>query len=170
MNRIADLYLQFLTLLKNLAGVVIFCVFLLIVSDVLIRTAGFQTWQASSVLVEYGLLWFTMLAAPWLARHKAHVFIDAITQLLPAAVQRVLAKLVYLTCVFFSLVVFYYSLRLMIDAIAEGQIDIRAVDVPLWVLLAPIPLCFLLVAIEFLRFLLGFDSMYGSRSDVREGA
>ena len=170
MNRIADIYLQFITFLKTLAGVVIFCVFLLIVSDVLVRTAGFQTWQASSVLAEYGLLWFTMLAAPWLTRQKAHVFIDAITQILPAPVQRILAKFVYFTCAFFSLVVFYYSLRLVIDAIAEGQIDVRAVDMPLWTLLAPIPLCFLLVAIEFLRFLLGFDSMYGSRTDVRESA
>jgi C4-dicarboxylate transporter DctQ subunit len=169
-NRIGETYLQFLTLLKTLAGVVIFCVFLLIVFDVVVRSAGFQTWQASSVLAEYGLLWFTMLAAPWLARHKAHVFIDAITQLLPAAVQQVLAKLVYLTCVIFSLIVFYYSLKLLIDAIATDQIDVRAVDMPLWSLLAPIPLCFLLVAIEFLRFLLGYDSMYGSRTDVREGA
>lgn len=170
MDRIADAYLRFITFLKTLAGVVIFCVFLLIVSDVLVRSVGLQTWQASSVLVEYGLLWFTMLAAPWLARNKAHVFIDAITQLLPAAAQRVLAKLVYLTCAFFSLVVFYYSLRLLISAIAEDQVDIRAVDMPLWALLAPIPLCFLLVAIEFLRFLLGYDSMYGSRTDVRESA
>jgi len=170
MDRIAEYYLQFITLLKTLSGVVIFCIFLLIVSDVIVRSVGLQTWQASSVLVEYGLLWFTMLAAPWLARNKAHVFIDAITQFLPPTAQQVLAKLVYLTCVFFSLVVFYYSLRLMIDAIAEDQIDVRAVDMPLWTLIAPIPLCFLLIAIEFLRFLLGFDSMYGSRTDVKEGA
>jgi C4-dicarboxylate transporter DctQ subunit len=164
------MYLQFLTLLKALAGAVIFAVFLLIVSDVLIRTAGFKPWQPSSMLVEYGLLWFTMLAAPWLARHKAHVFIDAITQLLPAAIQRVLAKFVYICCTLISLVVVYFSTRLLISAIVENQIDIRAVDMPMWVLLAPIPPCFLLVAIEFLRFLLGFDSMYGSRSDVKEGA
>jgi C4-dicarboxylate transporter, DctQ subunit len=156
--------------MKHLSGTVIFGAFLLIVTDVLVRTAGFRPWQASSVLVEYGLLWFTMLAAPWLARHKAHVFVDAVTQLLPEPVQRVVAKFVYLTCLLASLVVFYYSLRLLIDAIVTGQIDIRAVDMPLWALLAPIPLCFLLVAIEFLRFLLGYDSMYGSRSDVKEGA
>ena len=170
MNRIAAVYLQFLTLLKVLAGVVIFGVFLLIVSDVLIRTVGLNPWLWSSVLVEYGLLWFTMLAAPWLARHKAHVFIDAITQLLPPPAQQVLAKFVYLSCCLISFVVSYYSLRLLITAINEGQLDMRAVDTPLWALYAPIPLCFLLVAIEFLRFLLGFDSMYGSRSDVREGA
>lgn len=170
MDRIADAYLQFITLLKTLSGVVIFGVFLLIVSDVLIRTVGLQPWLYDSVLVEYGLLWFTMLAAPWLARQKAHVFIDAITQLLPPAVQRVLAKFVYLVCVCTSLTISYYSLLLLIDAISGQQIDTRAVDMPLWTLLAPIPLCFLLVAIEFLRFLLGFDSMYGSRSDVKEGA
>ena len=170
MNRIADIYLRFLELLKALSGVVIFCVFLLIVSDVVVRSVGLQTWQASSVLAEYGLLWFTMLAAPWLLRSKAHVFIDAITQFLPPTAKQVLAKFVYLTSAFFSFVVFYYSLRLMIDAIAEEQIDIRAVDMPLWTLLAPIPLCFLLLTIEFLRFLLGFDSMYGSRTDVKEGA
>lgn len=170
MDRIADAYLQFITLLKTLSGVVIFGVFLLIVSDVLIRTVGLQPWLYDSVLVEYGLLWFTMLAAPWLARQKAHVFIDAITQLLPPTVQRVLAKFVYLVCVCTSLTISYYSLLLLIDAISGQQIDTRAVDMPLWTLLAPIPLCFLLVAIEFLRFLLGFDSMYGSRSDVKEGA
>ena len=80
-----------------------------------------------------------------------------------------LEKFVYLACAIVSLVVSYYSLRLPITAIDEGQIDTRAVDVPLWTLFAPIPLCFLLVAIEFLRFLLGYDSMYGSRCDVSEG-
>jgi C4-dicarboxylate transporter DctQ subunit len=170
LDRIAAIYLQFLTLLKVLSGVIIFTVFLLIVSDVLIRTVGLKPWLYSSVLVEYGLLWFTMLAAPWLARNKAHVFIDAITQMLPPAVQQVLAKFVYLVCVVMSFVVCYYSSSLFITAVAEGQIDTRAVDMPLWALYAPIPPCFLLVGIEFLRFLLGFDSMYGSRSDVKEGA
>jgi TRAP-type C4-dicarboxylate transport system permease small subunit len=111
-----------------------------------------------------------MLAAPWLARAKAHVFIDAVTQMLPAAAQYVLAKFVYLVCICSSLAVTYYSILLLIEAVSEGQIDTRAVDMPLWTLLAPIPLCFLLVAVEFTRFLLGFDSMYGSRSDVKEGA
>jgi C4-dicarboxylate transporter, DctQ subunit len=170
MRRVAAYYLAFINLLKALAGAVIFTVFLLIVSDVLIRLAGFKPWLYSSVLVEYGLLWFTMLSAPWLARNKRHVFIDAITQLLPGSVQRVLAKLVYLVCVAISVIAFYYSLRLLITAIDQHQIDTRAVDMPMWSLLAPIPLCFLLVTIEFLRFLLGFDTMSGSRTEVREGA
>jgi C4-dicarboxylate transporter, DctQ subunit len=170
MRRIAATYLLFLELLKALAGAVIFAVFLLIVADVLMRLVGLQSWLYSSVLVEYGLLWFTMLSAPWLARHKKHVFIDAVTQMLPAPVQRVVAKFVYLVCVIVAFAVSVYALRLLVTAIAEHQIDTRAVDMPLWTLLAPIPLCFFLVGIEFLRFLLGFDSMYSSRTEVRESA
>lgn len=170
MRRIAAAYLLFLNFLKALAGAVIFAVFALIVVGVLMRVLGFQTWLYSSVLVEYGLLWFTMLSAPWLARNKRHVFIDAVTQMLPAAAQRVVAKFVYLVCVCVSFTVCAYSIRLLVSAITEHQIDTRAVDMPLWTLLAPIPLCFLLVGIEFLRFLLGFDSMYSSRTEVRESA
>jgi TRAP-type mannitol/chloroaromatic compound transport system permease large subunit len=105
-----------------------------------------------------------MLAAPWLARNKAHVFIDAITQLLPEAALRLVAKFVYLVCTVISLVVSYASLLLLITAITEGQIDTRAVDMPLWALFAPIPPCFLLVAIEFLQFLLGFDTASAATS------
>ena len=31
------------------------------------------------------------------------------------------------------------------------------------------PISFVLVAIEFIRFLIGIDDMYGSRTDVKEG-
>ncbi len=31
------------------------------------------------------------------------------------------------------------------------------------------PICFALVAIEFIRYLIGIDDMYGSRTDVKEG-
>lgn len=168
MDRIAAAYLQFLLLLKALSGIIIFAVFVLIVTSVLMRLVGLQPWIYSTVLVEYGLLWFTMLAAPWLARNKGHVFIDAVTQMLPARAQWLLAKLVYLGCVGISVTILYFSTRLLITAIVQQQIDTRAVDMPEWSLLAPIPLCFLLLAIEFLRFLLGFASMYASRTELRE--
>jgi TRAP-type C4-dicarboxylate transport system permease small subunit len=167
-HRIATLHWQLLVFLKTLSGVVIFGVFVAIVVDVFMRIAGMQPWLYFSILVEYGLLWFAMLAAPWLARIKGHVFIDAITQLLPAAGRRVIAKLSYLICIVSSAVFAYYSLQLLIDALANSEIDTRAVDVPMWALLAPIPLSFFLVAIEFVRFLFGFDSMYGERTEVRD--
>lgn len=165
---IAAAYNHLIRFMRHLAGVVIFSVFVLIVVDVFVRLIGIPPWLYSTILVEYGLLWFAMLAAPHLVRTKGHVFIDAITQLLPRGVQRVLARLSYLVCIASAVVFAYYSLELLIEAIEGGQIDTRAVEMPLWSLLAPIPLCFALVAIEFTRYLIGFDSMYGERTDVKD--
>ncbi len=95
---------------RVLSGVVFFTVFMLIVADVFMRLVGIPPWTYISAIVEYGLLWFTMLAAPYLVRMKGHVFIDAITQMLPAAAQRVMAKFAYLICIVSSLVFFWYAL------------------------------------------------------------
>lgn len=172
MTQISAAYLWLLNALRALSGVVVFGIFVLIVVDVGIRmvgpTIGVQPWIYSSGVVEYGLLWFAMLAAPWLARIKGHVYIDAITQLLPPAPRRILAKLSYLICVCSSLVFSYFSFQLLIEAIESGQMDVRGEDMPMWTLLLPIPICFFLVAIEFGRYLIGLDSMYGDRTEARE--
>ena len=86
------------TLVSGLAGAAAVCVsiaFILIVVDVLMRLAGYSPPAFTITFVEYILLYFTMFAAPWLVRVKGHVFIDAVTQLLPPRVKFVLAKIVY---------------------------------------------------------------------------
>lgn len=168
MERIAAAYLQLIIFMKTLSGVVIFGIFLLICFDVFWRLAGMQPWLYVTIIVEYGLLWFAMLAAPWLARTKGHVFIDAITQLMPNVVRRVVAKIAYLICIISCGIFSYFSLQLLIPAYLDAEIDPRAVEVPLWYLLLPLPFCFFMVMIEFIRFLLGFDSMYGERTEARD--
>ncbi len=180
MTEISAAYAWLINALRALSGVVVFCIFALITVDVGIRLTidlsiyffgenfGISPWGYSSALVEYGLLYFAMFAAPWLVRIKGHVFIDAVTQLLTPRAQGVLAKFVYLICVTSCLIFSFFSLNLLIEAFASGEIDTRGEDMPLWALLLPLPFCFFLVAIEFGRFLIGLDSMYGSRTDVRD--
>ena len=162
MALISRLYSQFIDLLRILSGVVVFIIFVLIVSDVLLRLTGLPLWTYSSGVVEYSLLWFTMLGAPWLARIKGHVFIDAVTQLLPAGPQKIIAKIVYTICIVSCLIFAWFSFQLLLDAFTSGQTDTRGEDFPLWALLFPIPFSFALVAIEFCRFLFGFDDMYAA--------
>lgn len=159
---------------------VIFGVFILIVADVGVTILagkaeylgiddlGIAPWDMTHGLVEYGLLWFTMLAAPWLARIKGHVFIDAVTEMLSPAAQRVIAKFAYLVAFTGSVAFAYYSVLLLVEAIEEEMVDERGADIMLWILYFPMPFAFALVAVEFLRYLLGFDDMYGRRTDVKE--
>tara|TARA_R110000868_G_scaffold29889_13_gene111078 strand:- start:1333 stop:1845 length:513 start_codon:yes stop_codon:yes gene_type:complete len=166
---ISRAYDWIINMMRILSGIIIFGAFVLIVVDVLVRLAGLKPWGYSIMIVEYSLLWFAMLAAPYLARIKGHVFIDALTTLMPPRLRSVIEKIAYLICIVSSLVFAWYALDLLIDAIVDEQVDVRAEEIPLWRLLLPIPICFVFVATEFMRYLFGAESMYGERTDAKEG-
>ena len=169
MEAIGKAHLQLLILLKNIASVIIFISFVLIVLDVALIMFGYSGREATMGLVEYGLLWFTMLAAPWLARIKGHVYIDALTEFFNPAVQQVAAKLAYVVAIAGASISGWFSVDLWWEAYSTEMIDERGVELMQWWLYAPMPIGFFLVAIEFLRYLIGIDDMYGSRTEVKEG-
>lgn len=169
MKGIIKAYNGLITYMRIASGILVFAVFVIIVTDVFIRLIGLRPWGYSVMIVEYALLWFAMLAAPFLVRAKGHVFIDALTTLLAPGPRNVLARIAYSICIIASLIFAWFSLNVLLDAIASGQLDVRAEDIPLWVLLAPLPFCFTLVAIEFGRYLVGIDTMYTDRTETREG-
>ena len=151
------------------SGIVITLAFILIVIDVSIRIAGFSPPAYTIAVVEYILLYYTMLAAPWLVRIKAHVFIDAVTQFLPAAVKKVAAKATYALCICSASIFCYFSITLLADALISGRVDVRGVDLPQWLLFLPLPVGFAMVAIEFFRYLIGIDDMYAADLESRGG-
>ena len=150
-----------------LAGILIFLSFVMIVVDVTMRIVGFIPPAFTISVVEYILLWFTMLAAPWLVRIKGHVFIDAVTQFMPAAVKKVIAKVVYAICTVAASIYCVHAAGLVMVAWQDSMVDVRSVDMPLWTLYFPMPICLLFVAIEFARYLIGIDDMYNQSIDER---
>ena len=152
-----------------LAGILIFLCFVMIVVDVTMRIIGLNPPLFTLALVEYILLWFTMLAAPWLVRIKGHVFFDAVTQFLPTAIKNVVAKIVYSICIITSTIYGVHATGLLVVAVQKEMVDVRSIDMPLWSLYGPMPLCFFMVAIEFARYLIGIDDMYSQSPEEREG-
>ena len=169
MQAIAKAHDWLINALKTLSCIIVFAIFVLIVMDVLLPLVGLEPWEGTLGVVEYGLLWFTILAAPWLARIKGHVFIDAVNELLSPGARRITSKIAYVIVVTGSLMLAWYSLELAIEAYVDEAIDERSIELELWWIYAPMPLGFTLVAIEFIRYLLGLDDMFGSRTDVKEG-
>ena len=169
MQVISKAHLWLIHKLMVLSGIVVFAIFVLIVVDVGLNLLKLPAWQGTLGAVEYGMLWFTMLAAPWLARIKGHVFIDAITQLLNPSIQQYTAKFAYTVAICGSALSGYYSTELLWESYVDEQIDERGIELMNWWLYAPMPIGFFLVSIEFIRYLIGFDDMYGSRTDVKEG-
>ena len=160
MTLISKAYYKLILSLAVIGGVLLAVVFVGIILDVTIRSIGFNSLQWYSAVAEYSLFFCTMFAAPYLGRHKGHGGGESLRLAMPGVGRAVVAKVVYAVCIILSLLFVYYGLLEVIDAIETGEEDLRSIDMPKWLLMIPFPIGFSLIAIEFLRYLLGFDTYY----------
>ena len=160
LRAVATAYYFLIVALAALAGATIVLGFALIILDVTLRTLGGQPPAFTSAVVEYVLLYFTLFAAPYLVRIKGHVYVDVLVGRLSGRRRWAVEKLAYLICVVTSLAFAYVGFKLAYEAILSGTIEERSIDVPSWVDYSPVGPIFLLVSIEFGRYLLGLDTMF----------
>jgi TRAP-type C4-dicarboxylate transport system permease small subunit len=165
---LAALYRRLLELLAVIAGALLGAMALAIVVDVVVRNLGFQPPAHTLTLTEYGLLYVTMLGAPWLVREKGHVHIELLTAAVSPRTRFWLTRAVYGLCVLTCIVIFGFALEVTIDQWRRSVTDVRSLDMPRWLLTASMPLSFGLMTVEFGRFLLGFDSMHTGRAGIYE--
>ena len=168
MATVATLYWRLLQLLAVVAGALLATMAFAIVLDVGMRNLGLQPPAHTLTLTEYGLLYVTMLGAPWLVREKGHVYIELVTAALSPRARFRLTRGVYALCVLTCAVIFYFSLEVTISHYERDVIDVRSFDMPRWLLTASIPLSFGLMTLEFARFLLGLDSMHTGHAGIHE--
>jgi C4-dicarboxylate transporter, DctQ subunit len=144
--------------------------FFLIIVDVTIRTAGINPPGFTVAVVEYGLLYFAVFAAPFLVRVRGHVVIEAVVAQLPRAAQTALARIVYFVCFLLCLLFVWFSAQLVWEAVETERVDLRGIDIPLWLQYLPMPFGFLVMGLEFLPFLLGLRSYYSyDLGEVKDG-
>ena len=155
--------------LAVLAAISVVLMLVLIFADVAIRTFGFSAPSFGVALVEYSLIYFTVMAAPYLVRIKGHVTIDVVVQLFPAGlsfyIKWAIAIISALACIVFAVI----ATKLTFEAYQSGRLDVRGIDIPLWLSFFPMPLGFVLVAIEFLRTLAADPETDISEPDAPEG-
>jgi len=166
LRAVVSAYNRLIVALAVLAGATIALAFVLIVIDVSIRTLGLSPPAYTSAVVEYTLLYFTLFAAPYLVRQKGHVYVDALVSRLKGRSRWVAEKVAYVVCVVTSLTFSFIGFRLAVDAVVS--IEERSIDVPSWVDYWTVGPIFLLVAIEFTRYLIGIDSLYRDRTTVTD--
>lgn len=168
MTIIKNAYNRLIFGLAVIGGVLLAVIFVGIICDVTIRTLGFNSLQWYSAVAEYSLFFCTMFGAPYLVRHKGHVVVESLRLAMPPKLRKIIEKIVYLACILLSLLFVYYGALETIEAIKTGEQDLRSVDMPKWLLMAPFPIGFSLVAVEFSRYLLGFDTYYSNKATSGE--
>lgn len=165
---VGRLYWRFLQALAAAAGAIIAAVLVLVVYDVVLRNIGFRPPAHTIALAEYGMLYVTMLGAPWLLRLRGHVYIEMVIHNLPPAPRRVLEKAIYVACLLVCAVIAWYAGEVTVTAWTRGDVDIRSFDMPRWAMFAIMPLSFALMGAEFVRYLIGPDSMYAGGAPVAD--
>lgn len=140
-----------------------------IVYDVSVRTLGGQPPAFTSSFTEYVLLYTTMLGAPYMVRKKGHILVEALIENVPDRLHRLMAKFVYTVCAALSAVLAVYGARLFWTSFSTGDIEMRSFDMPRWILDIVLPIGFGLSAVEFLRYLVGGDSLYKVKAQDKDG-
>lgn len=148
------LYDRLIAGLAGLAGIALFAIAAMIVVDVTMRALGLHPPQAISALTEYALLYVTMAAAPWLARSGGHVTIQTLTGRLPPNFETGLRRIILIAAVLLCLLLAFAAFGMVAESFGRGDLDVRSIDLPRWLLFLPLAIGFLLLAAEFFRLLI----------------
>ena len=133
------------------SSLVIGVVVLLVTCDVIARNLGFGGFPWAVEVSEYSLPLATFLAAPWLLYKNEHVRVDVLLTALPASIARQIDRAADLVGLAVCLVFVWYGIKVIADSMQLGSMIIKTLVIPEWWTFVLVPVCFALVAIEFLR-------------------
>jgi TRAP-type transport system small permease protein len=122
---------------------------LLIGADVGLRNAGLGGVAWSNEASEYMLYLITLLSAPWLLRQGKHIRIDILLRALPPRIGWGLEWVGDVLGLLCSLYFVWYGITVLVASYLAGAISIKTLVMPEWWLLAPMPVAFIAVSIEF---------------------
>jgi TRAP-type C4-dicarboxylate transport system permease small subunit len=148
----------------GMAGVAAFllvAMMVVITLDVVVRNLGYQSSAHFFTFTEYALLLIPCLGAPWLVREKGHVFVEILLAYLSREGRKAATFLIGVACIVICLVMAWYGFEVTANSFRLRDIDVRSFDAPRWALVVCIPLSFLMMAIEFLRFLARGENFLG---------
>jgi TRAP-type transport system small permease protein len=150
MATLSQLYGRLLDTLTLLACFLLLIMTLLIGADVLLRNVGLGGIAPSNELSEDIIYLVTLLAAPGLLRQGQHIRVDIVLRALPASVGWLLEWIGDILGLICCLYFVWYGARVTEASFSSGALSIKTLILPEWWLLAPMPVAFVLLAIEFL--------------------
>jgi len=142
--------------LYGMAGVAAFlmaAMMVVITLDVILRNLGYQSSAHFFTFTEYALLIVPCMGAPWLAREKGHIYVEILLMSMSERMRARFTMLIGLICIAVCLVIAWYGFDVALRDYLQNEKDVRSLDMPRWMIVVWIPLSFLMMAVEFARFL-----------------
>lgn len=168
MDRLFDASGRIAQALAVLTKLLLAAIVLLVCADVAARNlARPLAWGVS--LTEYLLVYIAFLPMPALVRAKGHVCADFIRLALPPRLRSMTERGVYVLCLAICLYLGWIAFGSGLASLKTGSYEVRTFDMPRWLIFAPMVVGLWLSALEFLRYLVGRDSIYAIDAREMEG-
>jgi len=148
-NRFSRLCERLFNALATAAALVLLAMVVLVTADIALRNTLGSGFAWSNEVSEYALYLTTLLTAPWLLRRGQHVRIDMALVLVPPHIAWMMEAIADLAGLAASLALVWYGAVMTVQSARLSSLTIKNLIFPEWWLLWPLPLCFALLALEF---------------------
>lgn len=152
MRYVAKCYDALLYGMAWMAGLLIVAMMVIITLDVALRNLGYQSSAHFFTFTEYALLIVPCLGAPWLVREKGHIYVEILQMYLRPRWRHRLTMAIGVICIGICLLLAWYGFEVTWNDFVHAERDVRSFDMPRWLVVGWIPLSFLMMAIEFARY------------------
>src|SRR3954469_14239342 len=149
-----------------LAAFLMAAMMLVICLDVLLRNLGYQSSAHFFTFTEYALLMVPCMGAPWLVREKGHIHVEILLMALAPRLRARATMAIGAVCIALCLVFVWYGFDITWQNYVQAEKDVRSLDMPRWMVVMWIPLAFLLMAVEFARYLLRRENFLAPLSEI----
>ena len=149
MQRISAAFGRLYEALAGAAALMLLAMVAVVTADIVLRNLGRTGFSWADEVSEYALYLITMCTAPWLLRRGQHVRIDIVLTIVPPPVAWCMEAVADLIGLAVCLVLARYGAAMAHDSWLLGATTIKNLVFPEFWLLAPLPLCFALLAAEF---------------------
>jgi TRAP-type transport system small permease protein len=149
MQRLSRLQEHLLNAMMGISCLLVLAMMLIITGDVVLRNLGLQGIPWSNEVSEDILYLVTLMTGPWLLRQGRHIRVDIVLRALPprrAWQLEWVGDLLGLACCLYFV---WYGAKATIASYLTAAVSIKTLVMPEWWLLAPLPVSFLLFAVEF---------------------
>jgi TRAP-type transport system small permease protein len=148
-TRASAVFGRLLDALAITAALILLAMVVIVAADIVLRNIMGAGFAWANEVSEYALYLMTLLTAPWLLRRGQHVRLDIILTLVPPRVAWLMEALGDVLGLAVSVTLIRYGLVMTFDSARLGAITIKNLVFAEWWLLAPLPVVFMLLAIEF---------------------
>src|SRR5437764_15437758 len=149
MTRLSSLFARLFDVLALVGALLLLVMVALVTADLVLRNTVGTGFAWANEVTEYALYLITLLTAPWLLRRGQQVRIDMALVLVPPQLAWAFEAAGDIIGLAGSLALVWYGAVMTAQSARLGSLTIKNLVFPEWWLLAPLPICFALLTLEF---------------------